>query len=199
MKRMLIKQGVFLPFIYFGTVILAAFFAKDYSHWGRHASELAVNASRSAVLIFNTGAAITGLSLILLAAGLLLRFKKQFLLTSILTAVFGITFVFGAIFPIGSPLHGLYGIGMCVMLVPFVFLYEQKDMFSERAIKAISLLAGLLMFLYLWSMVAGLDPVNLRGLTQRLFAVVVFGWFSLISFRISTVVNASDNKQSNKN
>ncbi len=186
-KTRLIKQAILLPLIYFGTVILAGLFAKDYSHWGRHASELAVNASRSAAVIFNTGAALTGLSLILLAAGLLLSFKKQFLLTSILTAVFGITFVFGAVFKIGSPLHGLYGIGMCVMLIPIVFLYEQKGMFSERAVHAISLSAGLLMFLYLWSMVAGLDPVQYRGVTQRLFAIVVFGWFSFIAWKVGKV------------
>lgn len=173
--------------IYFFAVILAGFFAQDYQHWGRHASELAINASHSAAVIFNIGATLTGLSLILLAAGFLLSFKKQFLLTSILTAVFGITFVFGAVFPIGSPLHGLYGIGMSVMLTPFVFIYEQKGMFSQRAVHAISQSAGLLMFLYLWSMVAGFDPVQYRGITQRLFAIIVFGWFSFIAWKAGSI------------
>ncbi|MDX9777158.1 MAG: DUF998 domain-containing protein [bacterium] len=183
MKRILIKQGIFLPLIYFVAVIIAGFFARDYSHWGQHASELALNAVPAAATIFNIGAAITGISLILLGLGFVLNYQRRFLLTAILTVIFGITFLFGAIFKIGSPLHGLYGIGMCVMLIPFVFLYEQKGMFSERAVHAISLSAGLLMFLYLWSMVAGLDPVQYRGITQRLFAIVVFGWFSFIAWK----------------
>ena len=102
--------------------------------------------------------------------------------------IFGITFLFGAIFPIGSPLHGLYGIGMCVMLIPFIFLYEQKDLFNKGIVYTISILAGLLMFVYLWSMIAGLDPVNLRGLTQRFFAIVTFGWFGFISFKLGDIV-----------
>ncbi len=185
LKRNLIKQSVYLPLIYFGTVILAGCFARDYTHWGHHASELAVNANAAAAAIFNTGAALTGVSLILLAAGLLLHFGKQFMLTAVLTAVFGMTFVFGAVFPIGSPLHGLYGVGMCVMLIPFIFLYEQQGKFERPPLRVLSVIAGLLMFLYLWSMVAGLDPVRYRGITQRLFAVVVFGWFAFIAFRIS--------------
>ncbi|MDD4960797.1 MAG: hypothetical protein PHX07_01015 [Candidatus Marinimicrobia bacterium] len=40
MKRILIKQGIFLPLIYFVAVIIAGFFARDYSHWGQHAGEL---------------------------------------------------------------------------------------------------------------------------------------------------------------
>jgi hypothetical protein len=184
MKRILIRQGIFLPLIYFMAVILAGFFAEDYHHWGRHASELALNANPAAVVIFNAGAALTGLSLILMGLGLIINYKRQFILTAALTVIFGITFLFGAIFAIGSPLHGLYGIGMCVMLAPFAFLYEQGNLFKKGAVHNLSLAAGLLMFLYLWSMVASLDPVHLRGLTQRLFAVVVFGWYAYISFKL---------------
>ena len=185
MKHILIKQGIFLPLIYFSTVILAGFFADDYHHWARHASELALNSDPAAVLIFNIGAALTGISLILLGLGFVLNPGRRFVLTAALTVVFGITFLFGAIFAIGSPLHGLYGIGMCVMLVPFAFLYEQATLFDKGAVHMLSIAAGLMMFLYLWSMIAGLDPVNLRGVTQRLFAIVVFGWYSYISFKLS--------------
>jgi hypothetical protein len=188
MKRLLVKQGIFLPVIYFGIIILAGFFAEDYSHFGQHASELGINSSKSAVLLFQIGIIASSLSLFLLALGLRMNFKNRFALTSILTLTFGVTFVFGAIFPIGSPWHGLYGIGLFVMMIPFVFLYELNDMIKSKIFHNISVIAGLFMFIYLWSMIAGIDPVNYRGLTQRLFGLVVFGWFSYVSFHLYRIV-----------
>jgi hypothetical protein len=182
MKRFLIKQAVFVPFIYFGFIIIAALFANDYSHIGQHASELGINASASAVLLFQIGIIITSISLSLLALGIIINFKKKLILSSILIFAFGITFIFGAIYPIGSPWHGLYGIGLFIMILPFVFLYEVNVFINNKMINSISIIAGFLMFIYLWSMISRLDPVDYRGLTQRVFGGVVFGWFSYISF-----------------
>jgi len=38
------------------------------------------------------------------------------------------------------------------------------------------------------SMIARLDPIDLRGLTQRIFGIVVFGWFSFISYHLNKVL-----------
>jgi len=177
-----------LPLIYFGTIIIAGIFASDYSHFGQHASELGINSNKIAVLLFQLGIIATSISMFILAIGLRMNFRNRFYLTPILVFIFGITFIFGAIFPIGSPWHGFYGFGLMVMIIPFVFLYELDGLISTRALHIISLIAGLLMFLYLWSMIAGLDPVNYRGLTQRIFGLVVFGWFSYISFHLNRVL-----------
>jgi len=187
MKRLLLKQATYLPLIYFIPIILAGLFASDYHHVGQHVSELALTANSTAVTIFNIGMAMTGISLILFGTGLLLCFKGRFILSAVLTILFGITFVFNAIFLFGSPWHGLYGIGMCVMLIPFIFLYEQKGLMNGAAPKIISIIVGLLSFLYFWSMVVQLDPVSLRGLTQRLFATIVFGWYAFVSFKLSRI------------
>lgn len=195
MKTLLIKQGIFLPVIYFGVLIIAGFFADDYTHWGQHASELGINASRSAVVIFQFGIILTSISLFLLAFGLLLNFRYQFLLTSVLVFAFGVTFVFGAIYPITSPWHGLYGFGLFIMLLPFVFLYEMKSLIPKKSIHKISVAAGFLMFFYLWLMIARLDPVAFRGLTQRLFGIIVFGWLSFISFQLYQIMNRSGAKE----
>lgn len=184
MKRFLLTQAIFLPVIYFGMIILSGLFAVNYSHWGQHASELGINPNRTAVVLFQAGIVLTSLSLFGLALGLLLNFKKQFTLTAILTFAFGVTFIFGAIFPIGSPWHGFYGLGLFIMLLPFIFLYELKDLLPAKQIHPISIIAGFLMFFYLWSMVARLDPMDYRGLTQRLFGMVVFGWFSFIAYQL---------------
>ena len=185
MKNFLIKQAMCLPVIYFGFIFIAGIPAEEYSHLGQHASELGINGNNAAVILFKTGVLLTSISLFLLATGLWVSYKKRFLLTGILTFTFGVTFVFGAIYPIGSPWHGFYGFGLFIMILPFVFLYESRGLLHKKLLERLSVVAGLLMFLYLWSMIAGLDPVNYRGLTQRLFGVVVFGWFAMLSNYLS--------------
>lgn len=192
MKQLLIKQAVFLPIIYFASIIIAGFFANDYSHWGQHASELGISSSKTAVILFQIGIILTSTSLFLLALGLLINFKNRFLISSILVFAFGVTFIFGAIYPINSPWHGFYGLGLFIMILPFVFLYELNNLINNRTIYKLSIAAGFIMFFYLWSMVARLDPVNYRGLTQRLFGIVVFGWFSFISYRLNELLKKHD-------
>ena len=191
MKAFLIKQGIFLPLIYFGFIFLAGAFANDYSHVGQHASELGINSSKIAVLIFQLGIMLTSVSLFFLALGLKLNYKGRFNLSSIMISAFGITFVFGAVFPITSPWHGLFGFGLFIMMLPFVFLYELNQLIAGKFLYRISLAAGLLMFIYLWAVVARLDPVDYRGLTQRLFGIVVFGWFSFISYQLDRFIKES--------
>lgn len=188
MKRLLIKQGFLLPFIYFGVVIIASLFAKDYSHIGQHASELAINSNKTAVSIFNTGVIITGLLLILFGLGLILNPVGKLFITGTLIMIFGITFLFGGIFPIGSPLHGLYGLGMSMIITPFSFLYEADEKFKSKKIRFITVISGLIIFIYLWSMIAGLDPRDYRGITQRIFGVVTFGWISYIAYSLNNFV-----------
>ncbi len=185
MKNFLIKQALYLPIIYFGFIFIAGIPAEAYSHLGQHASELGINSIKSAVILFKTGIILTSLSLFLLAIGLWMSYRNKYLLTGILIFAFGVTFVFGAIYPIGSPWHGFYGFGLFIMILPFVFLYESRGLLHKKLFERLSVVAGLLMFLYLWSVIAGLDPVNYRGLTQRLFGVVVFGWFAMLSNYLS--------------
>lgn len=182
MKNLLIRQAVYLPLLYFGTVIVAALFASEYSHIGQHASELAINANPIAVALFTIGILFTGLSAILLGIGILLKFNRQFSITSFLIIVFGITFIFGACYKIGSPWHGLYGIGLSVMLLPFAFLYELGREKVNKRIEYLSIVTALFIFLYFWAMVARLDPIEHRGLTQRLFGLFVFGFISYSAY-----------------
>lgn len=193
MNRFLIKQAIFLPLVYFGFIFVAGFFADNYSHLGQHASELGINTNKAASFLFQTGIVLTSLSLFGLSLGLRLRFGNRFTLFPLLVFFFGVTFIFGALFPIGSPWHGLYGLGLFIMITPYVFLYELKDLSQNKTLHVLSIIAGLLMFFYLWSMVAGLDPLDYRGLTQRLFGIVVFGWFSLISYHLNSILKRNLN------
>jgi len=185
MKKLLIKQAIYMPIVYFGTIILASLFATDYSHLGQHASELAVNNNPMAGNLFNVGIFITGLLLVLYGVGLILKFKLNIIITSLLIGVFGITFLFGAFFKIGSPWHGLYGIGLSVMMLPFAFLFEVGKKKVDRVTKTITLIVALAIFIYFWAMVARLDPMELRGLTQRIFGIFVFGFISYSAHKLN--------------
>ena len=187
MRNFLIKQAIYVPIIYFGTIILASFFAIDYSNIGQHANELAINTSKIAGIVFNIGVSITGVSLILYGIGLLSNFGKQFAITSFLVIVFGITFIFGAVYKIGSPWHGLYGIGLSIMVFPLAFLYEMEKENTNKLTKAIALLSALIIFIYFWAMIAKLDPMEQRGLTQRIFGFFVFGFTSYTAYITSTL------------
>lgn len=187
MKKILIKQAIYLPILYFGTIILASVFANNYSNIGQHASELAINSNQTSVNIFTIGITFTGLSMVLYGIAMLLKLKHQFAVTSFLIIVFGITFLFGAYYKIGSPWHGLYGIGLSIMLLPFTLLYEIGQENIDRIFKTISIITAAVIFLYFWSMVARLDPIEQRGLTQRIFGIFVFGYISLSAYKLDKI------------
>jgi hypothetical membrane protein len=185
MSKLLIRQAIYMPIVYFGTIIIASLFATDYSHIGQHASELAVNTKPMAGIIFNVGIFITGLLLVLYGIGLLLKFKLNIIITSLLICVFGVTFLFGAFYKIGSPWHGLYGIGLSIMMLPFAFLFEVGKEKVDRVTKTITIIVALAIFIYFWAMVARLDPMELRGLTQRIFGIFVFGFISYSAHKLN--------------
>lgn len=185
MKALLIRQAIYLPIVYFGTIIISGLFAVDYSHFGQHASELAINTSQIAGVIFNVGIFITGFLLFMYGIGLVLKFKLNIAITALLICVFGVTFLFGAFYKIGSPWHGLYGIGLSIMMLPFAFLFELGKKKVDRMTKTIAIIAALGIFVYFWAMVARLDPLELRGLTQRTFGILVFGFISYSAYKLN--------------
>jgi len=185
MKNTFLKQAIYLPALYFGTVILAGLFAIDYSHIGQQVSELALNENGTARKIFSVGIFATGVSLILMGIGLIREFKNQYAITCTLITTFGITFLFGAIFSIGSPWHSVYGVGFCVVLLPFAFLAESDKEKVDKLTKIISITATLIIVIYFWSLLAKLHPWEHRGLAQRGFGLALLGCISRIAYVLS--------------
>lgn len=142
MKRSLVSQAIFIPLIYFSFIIIAGLFANNYSHLGQHASELGINSHSTPGNLFKIGILATSCSLFLLSIGLILNFRSKFSSTFSLIFIYGITFIFGVIFPIGSPWHGLYGFGLIVIIIPFLFLYELNNMIAKKTVHVISIIAG---------------------------------------------------------
>jgi hypothetical protein len=71
------------------------------------------------------------------------------------------------------------------MLLPFAFLFEAGKENIDRIAKTISIIAAFVIFLYFWAMVARLDPIERRGLTQRIFGIFVFGYISFSAYKLN--------------
>jgi hypothetical membrane protein len=188
--NLLIKQALLLPLYFFVPVLIAGILTADYSAISQHASEITLTDNLTAITVLNTGAILTGLSCILLSIGLIRVSKKRSLLSAILLLIFGISMISNGLYPMGNPMHGFYGIGLSMMILPFVSCYEFKGSSIDKKYFPITVIAGLVIFIYFWSMLVGLDPAEYRGLTQRIASVVIFGWVAYLAFEtIKTLPN----------
>ncbi|WP_378187451.1 DUF998 domain-containing protein [Aquimarina sp. W85] len=186
MKNTLIKQAIYLPMYYFGTVIIGSLFAENYSQIGQQVSELALNENKTAGIVLTIGIFITGVSLVLFGIGLYVKFKRQFLISSFLITLFGISFLCGAVISIGSPWHSLYGLPMSILLLPFAFLYEMEKKKASKLTMKIAIIVTTIIFLYFWDLLAvKFVSFDYRGLTQRLFGIALFSWFSYSAYVLS--------------
>lgn len=156
-------QAVFLPFGVMLALMGVGLAVPGYDSVAQHLSELGLlggwPARMEQVAGIVSGGSILVFSLALLADG------RRFACTALTSVLFGLSMVGNGVFPMGSPLHGLYGIGFFVVLVPLFFLLELGPVASAR-IRWASRLAALLTLTYLWSMLAGLDPLRFHGLTR---------------------------------
>tara|TARA_B110000093_G_scaffold131370_1_gene140465 strand:+ start:123 stop:695 length:573 start_codon:yes stop_codon:yes gene_type:complete len=182
--KYLIKQAILLPLIFFIPVFVAGFLVPNYSLISQHASEITITEFESAKMVINTGAILTGLSCIILAIGIVLNLKKHYIL-SILIAIFGISMISNGIYPMGTIMHGFYGIGLTLMIIPFIACYEMKNENINKLFFKISLVSGFVIFIYMWSMLVGLDPANYRGLTQRIASMFIFGWIAYFAYELN--------------
>jgi len=185
--RYLIKQAIIVPVLFFVPLLMAGLMVDDYDWVKQHGSEITVTDFTQAKLMINSGAIATGISCLLLSIGILVSFKR-FYLTSVLLAIFGISMVSNGVFPMGTLMHGLYGIGLSLMILPFVACYELKNSEINSRFFNTSLIAGFVIFVYLWAMLIGLDPANYRGLTQRIASVFIFGWIAYLAFELSKML-----------
>jgi hypothetical protein len=185
--KFLIKQATFLPLIFFIPVFVAGFLVPNYNLITQHASEITITEFEIAKLVINTGALLTGLSCIILAIGIVLNFKRHFILGTLLT-VFGISMCSNGIYPMGTMMHGFYGIGLILMIIPFVACYELRNETINKLFFKVSLIVGFVIFIYMWSVLVGLDPADFRGLTQRIASVFIFGWIAYLAYELGKLL-----------
>ena len=179
-----IQQARLIPFLFFIPVLIAGGLVEGYSIISQHGSEITLTENHSAIALVNTGAISSGLSCILLAIGLFYFFGKRHLFSGILLLLFGTSMISNGLVAMGSPMHGIYGMGLSFMILPFVAMYELKGTSVDRRFFSLTILAGCILFVYFWALLVGLDPAEYRGLTQRIASVFIFGW---VAFYASTI------------
>jgi hypothetical membrane protein len=128
-ERSLLRVGVLVPFVYFGTDIVSALCYPGYSPARQFASELGSSTAPHPA-IFNAGLVITGIAAVLAAAGFMTALRQletPVVLSWLIAATllcFGLTMIVAGTFPSPDRRHGAFGIvyavpaGRCCSLAP---------------------------------------------------------------------------------
>ncbi|MDR3447508.1 DUF998 domain-containing protein [Dyella sp.] len=178
MRVPLLRLAVVLPLAGMLVPMLVGFFLPGYSSIHQHMSELELQ-SPAISMACRVGAFISGLSILGFSLAVVLKGTHRLTFTAVAAFVFGLSMVSNGVFIMGSPLHGLYAIGLAVILVPAFFAAERGGS-TDR----ISLVAAALVLVYMWALMTGLEPAATRGLTQRLVTIPMFGWFGYASLKL---------------
>jgi hypothetical protein len=111
-----------------------------YSSIGQHMSELEMLGGWTAAAT-RAGAMISGVAILAFALALVLHKPGRMPFTAFLAMVFGISMISNGVFTMGSPLHGLYAIGLTIILVPASFAAERRYDPEDNPPDHLSLLA----------------------------------------------------------
>ncbi|MEO1729604.1 MAG: DUF998 domain-containing protein [Pseudomonadota bacterium] len=178
--RRLIYVGALAP-LAMAAPVIASFFASDYDWVSQHMSELQLRGDAFSVIV-HVSALLAGVALLSFALGVLLKGGP---FTAFSAMAFGIGMVTNGVFPMGSPLHGFYGIAMFSVLTPALFVGEFAEASRSKSFRAYSYLTAVVSLAYLWMLVVGIEPAGTSGLTQRLGTLVGFVWYAVAARRIA--------------
>jgi hypothetical membrane protein len=182
-RNIAIKQALFFPFGAMLALMLVGFTVPGYSSTSQQLSELGLLGGYPAAFEM-ISAIIVGVSIIIFSAALVRHQSGRFAFTVFTSSLFGISMLCNGIFHMGSPLHGLYGIGFFAILTPALFVAELHPNEQTKGVSVISMLAAVITLFYLWLTITGFDPKGLHGLTQRLAVVPMIGWYSYASYTL---------------
>lgn len=178
MKRFLVRQSQFLPLAALLVPALVALGVPDYSSMSQHISELQLLDHPVAGLM-RVAPIVCGVSILLFGVGAYLSAPSRYMFTALTCVAVAANFISSGVYATGSPLHGLYGVGFFIPLVPACFAAESG---LDRRVLQVSLAVAVLSMAYLWLNLSGADPV--RGLSQRFAIVLVLGWYSFASYHL---------------
>lgn len=187
----LVKAGLIpLPaWLLLSTV--AGFLATDYNPISSHVSVMTLQ-NGIAHTIANTAALISGMSLILFGIGVWYVSKRIFSAGAICWIIFGISMLANGIWPMGSPMHGLYIIGIFNILAPALSLLDVRNTALQQRLHGITVFCSLAGILYVWILLNGFDPEAYSGLTQRIFGSINFLWPLVFARALSHIARAAD-------
>lgn len=178
MRHLLLRQSLFLPLAALLLPILIGFGAPGYSSLTQHVSELQLLDHPVADLM-RIAPIVCGLSILLFGLGAWLIEPARFTFTALTSAAVAANFISAGIWVSGSPMHGLYGVGFFIPLVPACFAAESG---LGRGVQRVCLAVAVLSMAYMWLNISNCDPM--RGLSQRLAIVLIMGWYSYASYQL---------------
>ena len=180
--KMLLAGLLPLP-LWLGFVSLSGWLAADYSPLADHASALGRRAAPVSSLV-NIGFWLSGTAFIIFAIGLWARTKKLVCWGAICWGAFGASMISNGIWPMGTPMHGLYALGLVSIIAPAISALELEPLRDDKLIVGYTVFASLAAVFYLWLNLTGNDPAQFRGLTQRVFSSVNALWPFLVAIRL---------------
>jgi hypothetical protein len=173
MSSLAIRQAAVVPLAAMLVPITIGVLVPGYSVVSQQMSELEMYASFANILS-RVAAILTGLSIAVFGLALL---PRGYRFTPVAAVLFGASMVSNGVVTMGSPWHGLYGIGLFDILVPAFFAAELREPGGSRTMSQLSMAVAIVCLLYSWMMLVRLDPAGFQGLTQRVFSIIVFGWY----------------------
>jgi hypothetical membrane protein len=180
-RRLLLLGLIPLPLFLIG-IGIAGLFAPNYSWISGHGSELS-RIPGMARTIFILVVLVWGVSFVGFAIGLL-RMTRWRSVGAYCWLLFGLAMCSNAIWPMGSPLHGLYSLALVSLIAPALSLAETESLRRIRGLTFVTILVSLAGVFYLWLNLLGLDPPAYRGLTQRLFSSLNSFWPAFVAWRV---------------
>lgn len=183
LQQILVRQSVVLPMLALIEIAIGMF-TPGYDSVAQHLSVLGVGDSPVATYV-NASGFLIGVSVCLFALGLQLM-KRSLAWSPLLILVFGVSMISNGLFEMGSPMHGLHGIGMVITIAPLACAVEFRDRLRSPRFEAYSLLTTVASFVYLWMLVTGAESEAFAGLTQRIASLVTYAWFAVSAWMLST-------------
>jgi hypothetical protein len=178
-KYTLIAGLVPLPWFLVWTTI-GGMLLPDYSAISQHGSEL-LAAGGGPALCLKVAAIGSGTAFIAFGAALWERSSHKIAVGAIAWILFGLSMISNGIWPMGSPLHGLYAVGIANLVAPALTHIEVAHLLPSRRYYALTALVSAAGAFYLWLNLTGNDPTAFRGLTQRIFSSINSLWPFVVS------------------
>jgi hypothetical protein len=175
-------MGITVPFIYYGTQIVAAPYFADYSFVRQPASLLGSDYSTNPA-VFNTGVMATGTATLVAALGFFFGLRRiganliLCWLTSVALLGSAISSLWAGYYPQPDPRHGGHPAFLIAMLLlPILFTVTLWKERNARLLKAylIATIALLIAMVPIMSGNTSLDNRAYGGLVQRIFALTIF-------------------------
>jgi hypothetical membrane protein len=175
LSRSLLRAGyVPLPWFLFWST-LGGWLAPGYSAVSQQVSELGLGSGLPRTFEGLAGMG-TGVAFIAFAIGLYLESDRKAGVGAAAWALFGIAMGSNGIWPMGSPMHGLYAVGIVNLIAPAMSFVECGKLREDRVAYVVTAVASVAGVVYLWLNLVGLDPLAFRGATQRIFSSINSSW-----------------------